>query len=728
MSPKFFVRLLFLSLVFFTVIANAQFAKIGFWKKTGPSLRFTTAAQTAYLSSCSGLTTVQAINSMGAAYTLMAPRVVNLSATGVTFYLDANCTTEIPSLTIAGNANSASFYFMADTVGAKSIVATHSTYGQGEQTETIAASPFVWTGGGANANWATGLNWSGGVAPGAGAQAIFDGTCSANCSPTIAASISISGIRMLTGYGGTITQAAGQTVTIGAAGWYQQAGLFAGGTSAITFNGPFTLTDGSYTGTSATTTVASSFAISGAPTFNSTSPTYIFSNRGTISLSTGSFTNVTFNPGNGALHTIVGTMLVNGNLVLNSTTSNTTLSGGTIEVKGNLTVTSAGYPGTTLIKLTGDVATTQTVDATAVTLGAGARNLPSFEIASSGTVNLSGTLYVNGTFTYTSAAAFSAGTSHIVLSPNGTSGSTTHSMGAVTYYDLSTYGTFMVTFATDVNVSHDLTLQTTLCNAGGVYGPGKINLTGNLILKTCGSGQFGSLKVVTVGVNQTIDNSLLSDVNAFTPSLEINSTGTVTFPATYGSTGDFKYTQGTIAGLAALRFSGLEGGSHSIDLGALSLTNVSFVGRNGNSYAIIGTLIMTGDLVFAGSGNSNLTGDIDLQGNVTYTYFYNPDVNLTFSGAGNQTITHTASNTNSGTNTVNKSGGTLTLLTNMSWNNATQDAFSIIDGSLNMNGKNLTIKSISTLNGKTITKNGGVLTVNGSVIPSGPAFSGQIDP
>jgi len=728
MSPKFFVRLLFLPLVLFTVIANAQFAKIGFWKRTGPFLRFTTAVQTAYLSSCSNVTTIQAANSMGAAYTLATPRIVDLSATGVTFYSDANCTAVITSVTIAASANSASFYFMADSVGSKTIVAAYSTYTSGQQTETVAASPFVWTGGGANANWATGLNWSGGAAPGAGSQAIFDGTCSANCSPTIAASISVSGIRMLTGYGGTITQAAGQTVTIGTAGWYQEAGLFAGGTSAITFNGPFTLTGGSYTGTSANTAVASSFVVSGAPTFTSASPTYVFSNRGTISLSTGSFTNVTFNPGNGALHTIAGTMLVNGNLVLNSTTSNTTLSGGTIEVKGNLTVTSYGYPGTTLIKLTGDVATTQTVDATAVTLGASNRNLSSFEIASNGTVNLSGTLYVNGTFTYTSAAAFSAGTSHIVLSPNGTSGATTHSMGAVTYYDLSTYGSHSVNFATDVNVGNDLTLQTVLFNSGGVNGPGKVNLTRNLVLKSYGSGQAGNLRVVTVGVNQTIDNSLMTDINAYTPSLEINSTGTVTFPATYGSTGDFKYVQGTIAGLTAVRFAGLEGLSHSIELGALSLTNVSFVGRNGNTYTIVGTLNMTGDLVFAGIGNSIVIGDIDLQGNLTYTNFYNPNHNLTFSGGGNQTITYTNITTTKGTITVNKSGGTLTLLTNLAWDYGSQGAFSIVNGSLDMNGKNLTLRTISTLNGNTITKNGGVLTVGGAVIPSGAAYGGQIDP
>src|SRR5207244_3715164 len=98
---------------------------------------------------------------------------------------------------------------------------------------------------------------AGGAAPGSGNTAIFDDTCSTNCSPSINAAIDVGGIDLSSGYGGTISQGA-HVVTIETS-YSQAGGTFAGGSSAIdlfpgTNSGVFTLSGGTFTSTSATMT------------------------------------------------------------------------------------------------------------------------------------------------------------------------------------------------------------------------------------------------------------------------------------------------------------------------------------------------------------------------------------------------------------------------------------------------------------------------------------------
>ena len=102
-----------------------------------------------------------------------------------------------------------------------------------------AIAPFTWVGLAADANWTSPQNWSSGVIPGASNVAIFDENCSINCSATINTNISISGILMKNSYSGTITQANGNTITIGSAGWTQSTGTFIGGDSQFTINDGF---------------------------------------------------------------------------------------------------------------------------------------------------------------------------------------------------------------------------------------------------------------------------------------------------------------------------------------------------------------------------------------------------------------------------------------------------------------------------------------------------------
>jgi hypothetical protein len=147
--------------------------------------------------------------------------------------------------------------------------------------------PFTWTGKGGNANWSTGGNWAGGVAPGASDIAIFDNdsltTCAANCSPTIDANLNIGGINMKTGFGGTITQGA-YTITVGSSGWTMVAGTFAGGSADITDYGDFSLTGGSFTSTSGYLSFPGPFG--SLATLTIANPSYFTHHSGTVSFGT----------------------------------------------------------------------------------------------------------------------------------------------------------------------------------------------------------------------------------------------------------------------------------------------------------------------------------------------------------------------------------------------------------------------------------------------------------
>jgi hypothetical protein len=101
----------------------------------------------------------------------------------------------------------------------------------------VLAATRTWTGLGATSNWSLAANWSGAVVPVAADTVVFDATSVKDV--TIDVNVSVASVTVGAGYTGTLTQSAGRTVTVGAAGWNQAGGTFAGGTAAITVNGPF---------------------------------------------------------------------------------------------------------------------------------------------------------------------------------------------------------------------------------------------------------------------------------------------------------------------------------------------------------------------------------------------------------------------------------------------------------------------------------------------------------
>lgn len=159
----------------------------------------------------------------------------------------------------------------------------------------------VWNRTGADAKASTGANWVGGVAPGAGDSARFNGTSVLDCDWDAPAGF-VGAVVMEAGYTGIVTQSAAlagaAAITITGGQWVQGAntftrstmlvngGQFLGGSSAMNLTGTLTASSGHLRMTSAICTIsAGSFNQSGTLTFDH--------NNGTIDFTGGTAANIT---------------------------------------------------------------------------------------------------------------------------------------------------------------------------------------------------------------------------------------------------------------------------------------------------------------------------------------------------------------------------------------------------------------------------------------------------
>jgi fibronectin-binding autotransporter adhesin len=248
---------------------------------------------------------------------------------------------------------------------------------------------FNWTGTSGDGNWNTAANWQGGVVPTSTDVVVFKDTyCGANCNATMNVAVSIKGIEMQSGYSGTITQGAGNTITVGAKGWKQTAGIFTGNNAAISNSGVFNLSGGTYTAPSATLSQAGNITISGTPTLNAGTSTLSLTNSGTMTFTPGSvsWNHVTFT-GPAACNSwnlAGGTLNVNGTLTLASlawcTSSPRSIDNGTIRAYGNIALSDAGAIGTATLKVSGNasgqtISTNGTAWMPGLTIEAGVNNV-----------------------------------------------------------------------------------------------------------------------------------------------------------------------------------------------------------------------------------------------------------------------------------------------------------------------------------------------------------------
>ena len=168
----------------------------------------------------------------------------------------------------------------------------------------------------------------------------------------INANISVAGVQVSAAYGGSITQGAGRTITLGANGWDQAGAAFAGSAAAITVNGPFTLSGGTFTATSGILSVGGAFTQT-AGTFAHNGGTLRFIGAAAAIDLPGSLSvwNLALAQNNLEPKTLAAgdTLLVGGLLTL----TNGTWEGGELHAHGDIAATSGFDGGTAILRING---------------------------------------------------------------------------------------------------------------------------------------------------------------------------------------------------------------------------------------------------------------------------------------------------------------------------------------------------------------------------------------
>jgi hypothetical protein len=638
--------------------------------------------------------------------------IVNLSGTSLTFYSDSSCTTVITNLTITTGTNSSIFYFIGSITGSLDLISQAIGYTNASQAETITTNPFIWIGGGANANWNTALNWSGGAMPGAGNLAVFDGTCIINCSPTINVGISVLGVRMAAGYAGTISQGLGNSITLGAAGWVQTEGIFSGGNSSITLNGPFILNGGSFTATSNTISIASVWAIRNSPTFNHKSGTLLLNYSLAMTPGTVHYNNIIIAGNAPTINLNNGLLNVDGNLTMSSITNPGTINSGSIMAYGNITNTNNGSKGSAILTVAGNPAG-QTINGS---------NSPLINIiiaAGTNSVTLSGSIWPSGIFTMTSVGTFTTTGSTIGFAYN-----SSVIPGTVHYNNITFAGSAPTINLNNGLLNVDGTLTMSSITNPGTVNSGSIMAYGNIT--NTNNGSKGSAVITVAGnpAGQIITgsvNSILMNIIFAAGTNPVTISGSI-WPGgifTMTSVGTFTTTGSDLVLASTL----------SIMPGNVHYNNVKVAGNSPTINLNNGSLNIDGTLSFLSIGNSATinSGTIMAYADVSSTNFgANGSVDLQFVGSTNQTLTAT-SNLPTGNIKIAQTGGaSLILASAVSWNSIGQTT-TLTSGSINMAGNALTLKSLS-LNSNIVTKTGGILTVNGAVAGTGSLFGGTINP
>lgn len=531
--------------------------------------------------------------------------------------------------------------------------------------------PYNWTGATADGKWSTAGNWSGGAVPSSTSTVLFkDDFCSSNCDANIDVVPAMRGLVMQSPYTGTLRQASGIAVATGNRGWIQQAGIFVGGDSNMDFNGPFSLTGGTYTATSATSTYRANFALGSSATFNHGSGLVAFSGTQTITPNGMNANNVLFT-GTYAQNLNSQTMNVLGNLELSDTVGSS-LDLGTINVKGNVVLTNFGKTGTAAVRLSGT--SNQTVSG-----GANAQT-PALQIASTGgTVTLTGNIAVSSTFQYLSGGLNSSAATVIfrenqTLIPNGVA------LANVTFsgtkiQDLSTQ---------NMTVTNNLTIDDASSCCGSSLNNGTIFATGSVNFTNWGKVGGATIKI-SGSANQTVSGS----TNARIPKFEIASTGgTVLLAGQLNFANNFTYTSGTVDAGTSLSVFGY---NQTITPGSVVFQDVKFTGTatqdlNGGSLVAKGTVTID-DPVCCGSALNN--GSVRMNGDLVVTG-YGKLGTASMSWIGNLSSNITQSATGrlpTGGMAVNRTAGTVTQLSNVSFGTA---PFTITQGAWDMAGFGLT--------------------------------------
>lgn len=383
-------------------------------------LVFTTSGQNFYNRICSSAVTVRStVGDTKRPYVRTSPLSISLESSSVTtrFYSDSNCTLEITTATIAtGNSTTTFYYLDPSSTSPVEISIGGNAYKPGVQAGSFTENPFVWTGGGTDANWSTSGNWLGGAAPTASDIAVFDGSCSSNCSPILDQNIDVLGIRLNPGYSTSFRQD-DYNMTLRGKGLIVMDGTFEGSSNVARgltlISGVFVARGGTVNLPAGETLTSASWIVGGSAVitvpvgsllaFRCTPPGPCQYGSNTISPGSETYANFEIRGWETTYNLDNKTLKVGGELKLGDAgfTLRNILSG-TIEVNGNVTEVDKGYFGNVWIVLKGN-ASGQTVT------GIGQTGISRLRIdAGTNPVTLTGSIAVNrvehlssGTFTTT---------------------------------------------------------------------------------------------------------------------------------------------------------------------------------------------------------------------------------------------------------------------------------------------------------------------------------------
>ena len=715
-------NLLFLSTLLFAFIAHAQWLTPAFWKRHTPTLVITTATQSIAEGLCSGAFTIETTTVPGTVVKPSSTVTVNLSGpAGVTFYSDAMCSQTTTTTLIATTATSNTVYFVDTSVSSPTLTASATGYVSATQTETVNTNNFVWTGGGADSNWTTAANWSGGAAPGSWNTALFDGTCTSNCSPTINANISVAGIRMASTYAGTITQGSGYTVALGTQnslyGFVELAGTFIGSTAGLSIYHSV-IAAGTFTAGAQTITLTGGAANEGwyvysGATANMAGSTLYFDAGGgnyDISPSTVTYNNVEFGGGGDAWIAGANPMIIAGNVTTNST-SGWTVNGGTLDISGNVTLTN--YGGTdpwSMATWVFDGSGTQTITSSA------SGTIGSVTFDSSGTVSILNNLNVTGAWKYV------AGT--VNLNGNGISftGTSQHSVSnAIPFNDLTFNGGMSLFSGAPLTVNGNFTVGSGQTTAGW---QGTVNVAGNVIIN--GGGNYDAEAGITMDGSGT---QTLTQTGGFIPYITFNSTGTISVGSNLVVEGSWTNTAGTVnLNGYSVTFQKINWQPYHITPGSLAFNALTFYFNYAETMDLNANVTVNGELEFLDNAYTDtingytlyVAGTLDFYGNAAGTTLIDLDGTSAQTAMGSGTWP-------SGGVTDSNTAAAITQSTAMNSGGSSGLTLSGATASWNMAGYALTVNSL-TLNGGTITKGGGTLTVNGTVVGTGSLYGGTVNP
>ncbi|MBM3883512.1 MAG: DUF2341 domain-containing protein, partial [Verrucomicrobia bacterium] len=521
----------------------------------------------------------------------------------------------------------------------------------------IATSAGNWSD---SAHWSTSATGAGGATvPGPSDAVYFTSSRNGNCTLNTAVNVASLSIG---GYTGTLTQTAGNTITV-AGDLSQSSGTFVGGTSTIDVNGSFSLSGGAFTSTTGTFSVALHWIHGSGGTFSHNNGTVLFDGT-SPSVDVNAlelFSHLTVNLTSGTLYLSFGDILrVLGTLTLSNGAVSASSGSATLEAQGNVLVQSAHDGGGVTLAFTGS-APLQTFDLTGATdrydgditvnKAAGEVRLLSDLTMDSGGQDLTltgGTLNLNGR----TLQVYYSYSPNNYLTVNGPVTVAGTGLLATYYYNQTSAGHLAFTGTPTLRVYSAFTMS------GGTFTPNlatvdldsSFTLSGGTFNAPAGSLSVGGNWIHTAG-------------GTFNPN-----NGTVIFDGPTASV-DVNVTE-TFHHLTV-----------NLSSGTLYL-------GSGDTLRALGNLTLGNGAISASSGAATL----EPQGQVTVqSAFDGGNAILLFAGAAIQDFDLTgATSQYDGDIVVNKTGGQLNLLSNLTLDAGGQD-LTLTGGTLNLNGRTLTV-------------------------------------